>query len=140
MLAAARAHEREQTHKANSKPGAQTTVRQCVREVNLEALRNLQREPGKDARPVLLNLGKWCEPAATVTRPRAHQAVTRRAIGSSQSRWTPREIKRASESCARRARAECGISAQRLGLSGPMRLIRSGAADASEFLFDPSGQ
>jgi len=64
MLAAAHARERAQTHKASSKTSAQTTALPLVREVNLEALKKiLQRAPGKDARPILLNFwATWCEP------------------------------------------------------------------------------
>jgi thiol-disulfide isomerase/thioredoxin len=52
------------THGANAKTGDTQAQPTEVREVDLEALQKLlQRAPGKDARPLLVNFwATWCEP------------------------------------------------------------------------------
>jgi thiol-disulfide isomerase/thioredoxin len=150
MLAvAAHAHQQAQTHKANSKTGAQTTALPVVREVNLEALKKiLQRAPGKDARPLLLNFwATWCEPCRDefpdLVRIKADYE-TRNLDLITVSLDDPAEIKTSVPEFLREMGAGA-MPAYLLNVIEPQEVVDAidpqwGGGLPATFLFDPTGK
>jgi thiol-disulfide isomerase/thioredoxin len=149
MFAAAPARGRAQTHKANSKTGAQATALPVVREVNLEALQKiLQRAPGKDARPLLVNFwATWCEPCRDefpdLVRIKADYEK-RNLDFITVSLDDPAELKTSVPEFLREMRAGA-LPAYLLNVIEPQEVVDAidpqwGGGLPATFLFDPSGK
>jgi thiol-disulfide isomerase/thioredoxin len=149
LIAAAMTRERAQTPRANSKTGTQTTALPLVREINLEALKKiLQRAPGKDARPILLNFwATWCEPCRDefpdLVRIKADYE-TRNLDLITVSLDDPAEIKTSVPEFLRETGAG-GMAAYLLNVIEPQEVVDAidpqwGGGLPATFLFDPTGK
>lgn len=147
MFVAAPAHERAQTQKGNSKTGAQALP--LVREINLEALQKiLQRAPGKDARPLLVNFwATWCEPCRDefpdLVRIKADYEA-RNLDFITVSLDDPSELKTSVPEFLREMRAGA-LPAYLLNVIEPQEVVDAidpqwGGGLPATFLFDPSGK
>jgi len=135
--------------KASSRASARVQRQFLVREVNLEALQKiLQRAPGKDARPLLLNFwATWCEPCRDefpdLVRIKADYE-TRNLDLITVSLDDPAEIKTSVPAFLREMNAGA-VPAYLLNVIEPQEVVDAidpqwGGGLPATFLFDPSGK